>query len=490
MNERTAATMNTLTRTWRTLKAFAQLPAAAVKTVYTLSTLHLSDWFRGLVATWTTPTYANIAKKAHRNPYAGPGLRLIAQVMASVPLTVEEGDEVVEVHDALRLLRRPAPRMSWRMLCDQIVNHLGCGGELFVQRWAPETGPRRGQARRLKLHRPDRLQNLLVVGGVGRGLVWGAKIPAPPALIERLSGETRQASEEGDVIGYRILDETGAPRDFTIDEMLHVRLYNPVDEDRGLPLLLPGMRAIEAMEAADDWNKNLSEGGGRIPVWWVPQGLEEGQQLDKKQLQHAQASLDKAMETQRKKNQGLALSGSFLPETANVSPKEADFLGADERNFLKLCAVLGIPPLLLAHVKSGTLTDAGLDSELKALLVLRVLPLLEFVLEALGAWLLPAFASSSAPIRYWYDKDQIEALGEDMNQKYRRYREACGVPFMTPEEARSALGVTDEVRGTLYVPMGMAEASLAADGDSLRRLRDMSASDYEAIIHQITEAAA
>ena len=487
--------MNLATKAWRTVKALPALMGAAWKSAsqtYTAATAHLSDWWQGLTSLWASPGYAKLAKKAHANAHAGRGLRLIAQTMASVPLTVREGGSEDEApqgssdHPLIGLLQRPNPRQTKRHLFDEIVNHLYLGGELFVEQRSPETGRRAGVPQRLYLHRPDRFHEFIRLGRSGM----------PQGFEERLNEETRRLVAEGDVIGYKVegrLDR-GRLRTFTIDEMHHIRVYNPAKPERGLALMAACASALQGMEASSEWNLTLAKNAGRVPGWLSPKGLEKGEQLTPEQVKRAQENMDERVKRQRSSNLPMVLSGAFDYEGGAVTPEEAHGLDLDKWNAKKVSAVLGVSARLLGDDQQGSLTDAGIDSELKALYLLTVLPILDFVLEELNAWLTPKFDED---LELSYDRDQIEALQEDMTEKYRRYREGCGVPFLTPDEAREALGYEPEggVADQRYVPVGMEAAGEGEEAPSerepppLRSLREMEDGQFDDVLEDLGVAA-
>lgn len=392
-------------------KAALAAAVGAVKAVYTTGTLHLSAWFAGVSAAWGAASYDALARRAYRNPTAARGLRLVAQLMAAAPFTVETDAEGTQdpTHEMLRLIERPDARTSRALLFEKVVAHLYCGGELFFRRVAPEGGPNRG--------RPT-----------ANG---GALSLLSPGRFEEF---TREPGTD-EVTGYWFADGRGRRAWYSTDEVLHVRVYNPADEDRGMPLLLGAARALEQVEAADDWNKSVASGGGRIPGRLYP-NLPDGQQLSPEQVAYAQELSDAETVERRARFLPKVMSGSFRYEAEGMTLRDADFLKAGQENARRIAAVIGVSPTLLGDEKGGALTDAGVNSEVRAAYLLTVLPLLDYVLAELNAWLAPAYGGA----RLAYDRDQIEALNEDVNQMYERYVKANGGPFLSVNEARTANG--------------------------------------------------
>ena len=381
----------------------------AIKATYTASTLHLSGWFAGLTASWGRVSYEALARRAYRNPTSGRGLRLVAQLMAAAPFSVEVDAEgtMDDGHEMLRLLTRPEPRTGRALLFEKVVAHLYCGGELFFRRVAPTTGRNAGKP--------------TATGG-------SLTLLSPGAFAEFVRDGA------GEVTGYRF-NSDGKTTVYPTDEILHVRVYDPTCEDRGMPLLLAANRAIEQVEAADAWNQSVSQGGGRVPGYFVPQ-LGDGRQLTPEQVAAAQESADQATTERRARNLPQVLSGMFKYESSAMTMRDADFLRAGEANARRIAAVVGVMYELIGAESSGSLTDAGVNSYVRAAYLLTVLPLLDYVLGEINAWLSPAYGGA----RLAYDRDQIEALSEDVNALYSRYVAATGGPFISVDEAREANG--------------------------------------------------
>lgn len=429
------------------MKIFQAFKAAAfaIKSVYTTTTLHLSSWWQGITAEWSGPSYDRLVRLAYSNPTAARGLRLISQLMASVPYVVEMDDEEHTMeynHEMLQLLIRPNPRMAIGELMSQIVAHLYCSGDVFFHRNAPGSGPNRGKPTAnggsLRLLNPGKFYDFIRDG-------------------------------QDEVIGYQFYNRRGQVIRYTTDEVLHVRIYDPhPDAERGMPLLLGAARALDQLEAADGWNQSVAKGGGRVPGYFMPK-LPDGHQLTPEQVAAAQEQVDDVTRERREKFLPQVLSGAFDFKEGAMSMRDADFLRAGQQNSRLVAVVLGLSPTLLGDEKAGSLTDAGVNSELRAAYILTVLPLIDFILGELNAWLSPAYGG----VRLSYDRDQIEALNEDVNSVYDRYRKAAGGAFISVNEAREANGYErlgpeyDEIRSQTRIN----DAPDRADADPLPGVR-------------------
>lgn len=403
----------------KTLRALPALAAAAWKSVgasVTFTGSSFGEVVRGLFAggDWYAAAYKRLARLAYTNPIAGRGLRLIAQTLAEAPLYVERrtpdgGYAQVEGFEReLDLLDRPSDRMTRETVALAIVTALYCGGEFWVDASAaPITGANAGRPRSLRFILPDEF-----VGFIRDG-----------------------ATDE--IVGYQFKTRRrGTPYTRMADVCRHVRMFHPTDEDRGLPILVSAAAEIEGMAAMTAWNAALSKGGGRLTGIWRPTGLGDGTQLSEEQQNAAQASLNRLLQNVQRDGTEQVVSGALERVAADSTPRDADFSKAVAGHIRQIAAVLGVPPVLIGDEKAGSLTDAGVNSEVAALYKLTVLPLLRFVLAELSALLLPP------ETRFAVDTDQIDALGEDADSKATRFALLARGPdaLLSRNEAREGLG--------------------------------------------------
>lgn len=375
-------------------------------------------WAGGVSLVWGDAfgwSFARLAKLAFTNPVAARALRLIAQAAAEAPVYVEKRagstwDAVEGEHaDLIDLLDRPNARTTREAAMLAITTALYCGGEFWVDRKAPATGPNKGKTRELRFIMPDEFRAF------------------------------QRDRETGEVTGYRFQSRArsgfgGRPYTRTVEECLHVRLFNPLDDERGLAILVGAADQICHMGKATAWNASIADGGGRVKGYWRPVGLEDGRQLTPDQQQAAQDSLNAKSAELAHRNLEMVLSGSLERVSGDVTPKEADWMKGLAWDLRMIAALMGVSPTLLGDEKGGSLTDAGVDSEVRALYLLTVLPLLGYVLAELGAFLLPT------GYRFAVDLDQIPALSEDMDAKAKRFAELYDKGIFGLDETRTALG--------------------------------------------------
>lgn len=435
-------------------------------------------------SSWMGTDYTRLVRLAYSNPVAGRALRLIAQTMADAPLYVEKRTPdggwagADDFGDLLGLVERPNTRTTRETAALAIVTGLYCGGEFWVDAVeAPLTGERAGRPRALRYIMPDEFDGFL-------------------------------RDETGAVSGYRFRSRSGQGRTSrtytrTVDECRHVRLFHPTDDDRGLPVLVSAASEIEGMHQATAWNLALSRGAGRVSgAIWRPssQTLSDGGQLTEPQQAAAQASLNRLKAEAVLTGNDMVVSGALERIPGDATPKDADWSRAVSGYVRMIASLMGVPPTLIGDEKAGSLTDAGVDSEIAALYKLTVLPLLRFVLADLSAFLLPD------GVRFAVDTDQIEALSEDMDARATRYVALSVGPDapLSRNEARVAMGYgplapdgTERPEGTVTafdIPGGTATAPplLPPDDDppAVRALKAMGDDGLDALIGLIPQATA
>ena len=380
---------------------------AAAKSVFTAATLGASLWFRGLTASWSSASYARVARMRIRNAYAARATRVVYDNLASVPVIVKKGDKEAPKSDTVRLLDAATldgRRLGWAGLVKTLARHEDFSGEWFLELPRPDGGPNRTRPALVIVHRPDRVSEVI------------------------------RDPRTDEITGYRVSNRRGGSRVVPAEQMHHhIAEPNPVDEERGIGLMTSALRALDRMEAADTWNASLSQSGGRVPGFWKPNMKEGARPLTSEQVNEAEAVMDARIDERQAAQKPMVLSGNFDFVDTSIAPKDAEFMAADREAARRICIVAGVDPALVGDASNRTYSN--LKEARTALYLLTVLPRLDAILGAL----------EDAVAVHWgetltYNRDAIEALQEDMTEKYRRYIGAVAGGLVTPNEARDELG--------------------------------------------------
>ena len=332
-----------------------------------------------------------------RNPVAHRCVRLVAETAASIPWLLFEGEAEHDTHPALDLLARPNPRQPGPALMEAVYGHLLLAGDAFVEMVAQEDVPREAYALR-----PDRVE----VETDPRG--WPGAF-----IVRRGTGKRRIAA------GDR------APL------VLHLALFNPLDDLRGHAPAEAALGALDVLNAANRWNKALLENAAR-PSGALVYAPREGGNMTTDQFDRLKAELESGYQGAINAGRPMLLEGGLDWKAMSLSPQEMDFQEARNGAAREIALAFGVPPMLLGI--PGDNTYANYAEANRAFLRLTVLPLVARTAAALGNWLGEWF---DAPLRLTFDADAVPGLSAEREALWSRVGDA---EFLTRDEKRQAVG--------------------------------------------------
>lgn len=376
---------------------------------------------RNLFEGWGAVGYAPLAKLTSESPYGGRALRLIAEAMASAPIIVRSGEDDEVATTNADILTRPGGstdrRMTKSRLMEMIVWALYCGGDFYAERLGAVTGENGGKAKRLRGWMPTQLEK-----------------------IDRAA--------DGEPTMYHFKGYKGGRVSVEAERICHISRFNPCDfeaDAKGQPILVSAHRAMRQMEASDNWNQSITKNAGLRAGYFAPKSGDTILKSD--DVKRLQDGVDSTFEKRKDKVAPLVLSGNVDFHAGSVTPREADALGTRMQSARETSCVTGVPMRLLADDKGGSLTDAGVDSEVRALWLLTVLPLLSFVLEHLSTFLL------AEGERFVVDVDDVDALSEDADKKVGRVVRLVARGIISVKEARVEIGYAADIEADMMDPV-------------------------------------
>lgn len=334
----------------------------------------------------------------HRNAIAYRCTRLIAEAAANVAWTVLINGAERRDHPVEKLLNRPNPREGRAELMEALYGHLLLSGNAYC-----EVIVANGRAMELHALRPDRVR--LVPGPDG----W-------PAAYEYSVG-TRLAR-------FAIEPAGASP-------VLHLRLFDPLDDHYGFAPLSAAQVALEMHDAASRWNKALLDNSAR-PSGALVYAANSAENLSDDQFNRLKEELESAFQGSSNAGRPILLEGGLDWKPLSLSPKDMDFLEARSGAAREIALAFGVPPLLLGL--PGDNTHANYAEANRAFWRTTILPLVQRTQGAMSHWLQPHF---SEELRFEPDLDRIEALASEREALWRRVSAA---PFLTEDEKREALG--------------------------------------------------
>ena len=356
---------------------------------------------------WTPRDYAALAREGYaKNPIAYRSVRMIAEAAAHVALLLYEGAQEHDEHPLLALLAKPNPRQTGADLIEQIAGYLLVSGNAYLERVAILD-----EVRELHALRPDRMK--VVPGAEG----WAE------AYEYRAGGSSVRFA----------MNETPAP-------ILHLTLFNPLDNHYGMSPLEAAQASLDVQNAASAWNKALLDNAARPSGALVYSAA--GGNLSDEQFERLKSELEAHYQGAANAGRPLLLEGGLDWKAMSLTPKDMDFLDARNAAAREIALAFGVPPMLLGI--PGDNTYANFQEANRVFWRHTVMPLVTRVGAALAHWLAPQFGDA---LRLVVDADRIDALAGDRAALWDRIAAA---PFLTLNEKREAVG---------YAPV--------ADGDRL-----------------------
>lgn len=350
-------------------------------------------------AVWTARDYGALSREGfQRNAVVHRSVRLVAEAAASLPLTLAGADDA---HPLIALLARPNPREGGMSFLDGVYGQLLVSGNAYLE--AVEID---GTPRELFALRPDRMR--VVAGADG----W-------PVAYEYTVGGQR--------IRY---EQVGA-----IPPILHLTLFNPLDDHYGLSPMEAAAVPLDIHNAAGAWNKALLDNAAR-PSGALVFAPTTGAALSDTQFTRLKAELEASYQGSANAGRPLLLDGGLDWRPLSLSPKEMDFVEAKAAAAREIALAFGVPPLLLGL--PGDNTHANYAEANRAFYRQTVIPLVRRTADSIARWLEPAFG----PVRLEPDLDAVEALAAERESLWRRLQ---GADFLSDAEKREAVGYPAEI---------------------------------------------
>ena len=342
---------------------------------------------------WTPRNYAALAREGFASNAIGYRcVRMIAEAASSVPLLLYQGPNEVVAHPLLSMLQRPNPAQSGRDLIENIVSYLLIAGNSYIEVSTLDNTPRE-----LMALRPDRVRVIPGTNG------W-------PAYYE-----------------YAVYGEIAK---LPADKVLHIRLFNPLDDYYGQSPLEAAQRSIDTHNSASAWNKSMLDNAARPSGALVFAASDE--HLTTEQFERLKSELESSYQGAANAGRPMVLEGGLDWKEMGYSPKDMDFISAKNSSAREIALAFGVPPMLLGIPGDNTFSNYAEAN--RTFWRQTVVPLLGRVTDALGNFIGPAFGPD---LRLTYDLDQVEALSSDRDALWARVDKAG---FLSDAEKRAAVG--------------------------------------------------
>ncbi len=342
---------------------------------------------------WAPRNYLHFARAGFSgNAVAYRSVRMIAEAVASVPLLLYKGPVELATHAFLDLLAQPNPAQTRRELLETITAYLLVAGNAYV-----EVQTLDGTPRELVPLRPDRMQ-----------VIPGAK---------------------GWVEDYRY-SVNGAFVNLPAENILHLKLFNPLDDYYGLSPLEAAAQSLDTHNAAAAWNKAMLDNAARPSGALVFSGGDG--QLTPQQYDRLKSELQDNFQSAANAGRPMVLEGGLDWKEMGFSPKDMDFINSKNNAAREIALALGVPPMLLGI--PGDNTYSNFAEANRVFWRQTVIPTVRRVTDALSGFVGTQFEDG---LRLDLDLDQVEALSHDRDALWTRVNNAT---FLSDAEKRQAVG--------------------------------------------------
>ena len=339
---------------------------------------------------WTPRNYAALAQEGFAsNAIDYRAVRMIAEAAGSLNWLVYEGESEAADHPLLALLRQPNPAIAGREFAEQLYGFLLVAGNAYVEK--VEIG---GAPRELHALRPDRGK----AGASANG--WAG------AYDYSVNGQSVRLPREA---------------------VLHLKLFNPLNDHYGMSPLEAAQRSIDTHNAASAWNKAMLDNSAR-PSGALVYAAGDGQ-LTAEQFERLKTELEQSYQGASNAGRPMVLEGGLDWKQMGHSPKDMEFIEAKNAAAREIALAFGVPPMLLGI--PGDNTFANYMEANRSFWRQTVLPLASRMAEALTGFL------GGGRYRLAHDLDQVEALAADREALWARVGKA---DFLTDDEKRAAVG--------------------------------------------------
>jgi HK97 family phage portal protein len=345
---------------------------------------------------WTPRNYAALAQEGFAaNAIGYRAVRMIAEAAASLPWLMYDGEAEIAEHGMLALLRKPNPGQPGRDFLEQVYGFLLVAGNAYIEKVEIEGAPRE-----LYALRPDRMKTIASTSG------W------PEAFEYSVNGQSVRLPAAS---------------------VLHVKLFNPLNDHYGMSPFEAAQRALDTHNAATAWNKAMLDNAAR-PSGALVYAAGYGQ-LTSEQFERLKRELESSYQGASNAGRPMVLEGGLDWKEMGFSPKDMDFIEAKNSAAREVALAFGVPPMLLGI--PGDNTFANYAEANRSFWRQTVLPMASRVAEAMTGFL------GQGAERLAHDLDQVEALSADREALWARIERAS---FLTEDEKRAAVGYGPKVK--------------------------------------------
>jgi HK97 family phage portal protein len=223
---------------------------------------------------------------------------------------------------------------------------------------------------------------------------------------------------------------SGAFADLSAENVVHLKLFNPLDDYYGLSPLEAAAKSLDTHNSASAWNKAMLDNAARPSGALVFSGGDGT--LSAQQFDRLKTELEQNFQSAANAGRPMVLEGGLDWKEMGLSPKDMDFINSKNSAAREIALAFGVPPMLLGI--PGDNTFSNYTEANRVFWRQSVLPILRRVIDALTTFVSTRIEDG---LRLDLDLDQVEALSHDRDALWARVNAAT---FLTDAEKRQAVG--------------------------------------------------
>lgn len=352
---------------------------------------------------WSPRDYASFAKEGYvQNAIVYRCIRLIVDACASVRLLVyNDAAKPIDKHDFYDLIAHPNPFAGTSELMDELYSFLLIAGNSYLE--AVLLG---GKPTELYVLRPDLMKISLSPKG------------RPAAYTYTVGGNT---------IVFRV------PEGKKQREILHLKLFHPLNEQFGLSPVEPAAFAADIHSAAGKFQKALLDNSARPSGALVVNESKEGDSsLTEEQFKRLKSELEEQYTGAQNAGRPLVLEGGLDWKPMSMTMEDLQFIESKNQAAREIALAYGVPPMLLGI--PGDNTYSNYKEANVAFYRQTVLPLVGRGCQAITNFFSPTYGEK---FRLWYDIDEIAGLTQEREDTWTRVNTST---VLSVDEKREAIG--------------------------------------------------
>ncbi len=341
---------------------------------------------------------------------------ILAENVASVVPKVYNKDGAEQTdHELTKLLHYVNPRdWTWSLLHSTMVN-MSLGGEAF---WQLAKGKTTGRIMEIWNRRPDKVS-----------------IRKGNRMYREVEGYTYWASP------------TAEPVSFEVDEVVHHKYPNPLDEYRGLRPIQAAREGILIDIYVHTDRKGFFKNSARPSAV-----METDELIAEPTIERLRAEFEDMHKGVGKAYKTAVLDQGLKLKPWAISPADAQWLEQMKLSWQEIAIIFGVPPVLVGMWEAANYATAVQAK--KSFWEETVIPNLKLLSGAMNEFLCPHFKGD---VRVDWDLSEVPALQESEQDRWTRYKEMLERGAVTINEVREWLRLGDDLPwgNTYYLPLTM-----------------------------------